>query len=75
MSRDHDHYFKNVSHLEEIDVYRVLELFEVNNPAIAHAVKKLLCAGDRGVKSTHKDIQEAIESLVRWNEMKAEDGN
>jgi len=46
------HYFKSVSHLETVDVYRVLSLFQVNDPCIQHAIKKLLCAGDRGDKST-----------------------
>ncbi len=41
------HYFKSVSHLETVDVYRVLSLFQVNDPCIQHAIKKLLCAGDQ----------------------------
>ena len=42
----HEHYFKDVTHLKTIDVYRVLDLFGVSNPCIQHAVKKLLgCLG------------------------------
>lgn len=70
----HSHYFKDVSKLVAIDVYRVLELFEVVDPAIQHAVKKLLCAGGRGYKDQAKDVQEAIDSLVRWQFMRKEDG-
>jgi len=48
-----------------IDVYDVLHTFNVDNPAIAHAVKKMLCAGTRGYKDYQQDIQEAIDSLER----------
>ncbi len=70
----HPHYFKDVSGLKAVDVYRVLELFDVTSPAIQHAVKKLLCAGGRGHKDQAKDVQEAIDSLVRWQFMRKEDG-
>lgn len=70
----HSHYKKNVSHLQFIDVYRVLELYNVTNPCIQHAIKKLLVAGGRGAgKDVAQDIQEAIDSLVRWQDMKLED--
>lgn len=52
-----------------IDVYRVLNIFEVHDHAIGHAVKKLLCAGKRGSKDKRQDIQEAINALERWKEM------
>lgn len=73
MARKHNHYFKNVAHLECIDVYRVLELFGVTDPCLQHAIKKLLCAGVRGVKDQSKDIQEAIDALNRSLEMRQED--
>lgn len=70
----HNHYFKDVSHLQEIDVYRVLDLFKVTDPCIQHAVKKLLVAGGRGAgKDISRDIKEAIDSLNRWHEMRRED--
>lgn len=71
--QNHDHYFKDVTHLKTIDVYRVLDLFGVSNPCVQHAVKKLLCSGQRGVKDTRQDVQEAITSLVRYLEMQTED--
>ncbi len=71
----HNHYFKDVTHLKTIDVYRVLDLFGVSNPCIQHAVKKLLSSGQRGVKDTRQDVQEAITSLVRYLEMQTEDEN
>ena len=72
--RKHAHYHKSVAHLSSIDVYRVLDLFQVTDQAIGHAIKKLLVAGNRGVKGMDKDIQEAIDTLQRWQEMRAEDG-
>ena len=71
--KSYSHYFKDVSNIEFIDVYRVLDLFAVEHPCIQHAVKKLLCAGQRGSKSRDKDIQEAIDSLQRFQEMRIED--
>lgn len=73
VEKKHNHYFKDVSNLKTIDVYRVLGLFNVTDPSIAHAVKKLLVAGGRGAgKSMDKDIQEAIDSLKRWQEIQEE---
>lgn len=69
----HSHYKKDVSRLEMIDVYRVLSLFEVTDPCIQHAVKKLLCAGKRCGKSKEQDIREAVDSLNRALQMIAED--
>lgn len=68
----HDHYFKDVAGLQRLDVYRVLRLFEVTDPCIQHAVKKLLVAGGRGSKGVDKDIQEAMDSLARRQEMRKE---
>jgi oligoribonuclease (3'-5' exoribonuclease) len=68
----YSHYYKNVAHLKYIDVYRVIDLFEITNPCIQHALKKLMAAGKRGAKNTTKDIQEAIDSLFRYQEMEKE---
>lgn len=67
------HYWKSIKHLDGIDVYRVLELFEVKSHAVGHAVKKLLCSGKRGDKDERQDIEEAIASLRRHLDMM--DGN
>lgn len=69
----HSHYFKDVSKLQTIDVYRVLQLFEVTDPCLQHAIKKLLVAGGRGAKNTERDVTEAIDSLVRWQDMRREE--
>lgn len=69
----HSHYKKDVSRLNVIDVYRVLELYSVESHAVGHAIKKLLCCGQRGAKGRKQDIQEAIDSLNRELEMVTED--
>lgn len=69
----HSHYFKSVAHLKQVDVYRVLDLFAVTSPSIQHAVKKLLCAGNRGAKDYEKDLREAADSINRALQMIAED--
>lgn len=72
--RKYPHYYKDVSNLNEVDVYRVLKLFNVTDQAIGHAIKKLLVAGGRGGgKDISKDVQEAIDTLERWKEIQAED--
>jgi len=71
--KKHAHYFKDVSRLTEIDLYRVFKLFEVNDPCLQHAAKKIMCAGQRGTKDLVKDISEALDSLNRALAMIAED--
>jgi hypothetical protein len=69
----HKHYYKDVRHLDAVDVYRVLELFNVTDACIQHAVKKLLCAGKRGAKDEEQDVQEAMDTLERYQNMKVEE--
>ena len=70
----HSHYFKLVKHLDYVDIYRVLSLFGVTDPVLQHAAKKILVAGGRGGgKDISRDVQEAIDALERWKEMRAED--
>jgi len=71
----HSHYHKSVAGLESVDVYRILRLFEVTDPCLQHAIKKLLVAGGRGAKDISQDVHEAIDTLTRWQEMQAEDNN
>jgi hypothetical protein len=54
---------------ENVDVYDILVAFNVTNPAIAHAVKKLLMPGQRGGKPWQQDVNEAIQSLHRALEL------
>lgn len=54
----------------KVDVYRVISAFEVTDPALQHAIKKVLCSGTR---TRHKDyatdINEAIVSLQKAVEL------
>lgn len=56
--------------LQQIDVYDVLTLFDMVNPALQHAIKKLLCPGQRtSAKDKVQDLREAILSIERAIEM------
>lgn len=69
-------YYKDVRHIEYIDVYRTVDLFgcEKHGHPISHAAKKLLLTGARtGGKDVEEDVREAIDSLYRWLEMREED--
>ena len=65
-------YYKDVSELNEVDVYQVHNLFNIQDPsgAIQHASKKLLLSGSRtGGKSSIDDIREARDTLTRYLEI------
>lgn len=66
-------YIVDISKYDKLDIYRILKLYEVSDPCLQHAIKKLLCAGKRGVKNQTQDINEAILSLKRFLEMQGED--
>ena len=66
-------YIVDISKYNKLDIYRILKLYEVRDPCLQHAIKKLLCAGKRGVKNQTQDINEAILSLQRLLEMQGED--
>ena len=74
-TRKHSHYHKDVGHLLTMDVYRLCERFEINDPsgATQHAIKKLVCAGQRGSKGLLQDLQEAVDTINRRIEMIYED--
>lgn len=72
MKENHNHYFKPCPY-DTLDVYRVINIFGVSDPCIQHALKKLLCSGVRGYKDQSKDIQDVIDTLERWKQMREED--
>lgn len=55
-----------------IDVYDVLDAFNVTNPATQHAIKKLLVPGERGHKSLEDDYKEAYDSIARAIELETD---
>ena len=63
--RQHKHYFKDVSGLNEIDVYMVLKLFNVTDPCLQHIAKKALCAGQRGYKNFNRDLKDILDTAKR----------
>ena len=68
VERRHSHYFKDVRHLDYVDIYQVCKLFEVEDPShcTQHSIKKLLMSGKRGAKDKMKDIIEARDTLNRY---------
>ena len=66
-------YIVDISKYNKLDIYRILSLYDVTDPCLQHAIKKLLCAGKRGVKNQTQDINEVILSLKRFLEMQGED--
>ena len=51
------------------DVYDVLVAWDVRNPAVQHAIKKLLQPGGRGHKDAITDLREAMASIERAVEL------
>lgn len=53
----------------DIDVYCVLEAFDVTCPARAHAIKKLLCCGTRGKGNELADLEGVLAAVNRAIEL------
>lgn len=70
---------KNLRHIDgerrtqTVDVYSVLDAFDVRCAATAHAIKKLLCAGLRGKCNAKQDLGEAIQAIERAIDAVVED--
>lgn len=56
----------------EVDIYAVLEAFDVTCPAIQHCIKKLLAAGQRGKGTKEQDLIGAKAALNRAIELEKE---
>ena len=50
----------------EVDVYVLCRVFNVTDPELQHALKKILFKGSRGAKGAKQDITEAADSLMKW---------
>ena len=70
----YDHYNKSILGKDGtkiiVDVYRVLDAFNVTNPQLQHIVKKALCAGQRGHKDYLRDLQDIVDSAKNAIEMR-----
>lgn len=53
----------------KIDVYDVIDAFNVTDGALQHALKKILALGNRGHKDEAQDRKDILESVVRSNEI------
>lgn len=64
--------YRKQMHSKTVDVYDILRVFNVTNPAVQHAIKKLLVTGGRGGgKSILTDLKEAhwqIERAIQLEE-------
>lgn len=55
-----------------LDPYRIARLYGIADDPLFSAMKKLLAAGQRGAKDKAQDVQDAIDALLRWQEMERE---
>ena len=70
--RKHNHYFRPCPY-DDIDVYRIIEIFEITCPAAQHILKKVIATGKRGHKDLETDWQDIVDSAQRKIEMLKED--
>jgi len=54
-----------------VDVYSVIEAFNVTCPARQHAIKKLLCTGIRGKGDAQQDLKETADAIMRARQLEA----
>ena len=75
LERNKSKYHREIKSGVFVDVYNVLMAFGVTNPAMQHALKKMLAPGQRGVKDTIQDMKEAIQSIERAIELEQAKGD
>ena len=68
IGKHYNFYYEDV----KIDPYRILKEYGITCPALQHAIKKLLRAGN-SVKTLRQDILEVMSTLERKLEMMCED--
>jgi hypothetical protein len=59
----------------KLDPARICDVYGITNMMQSQAVKKVLCAGNRGHKDFSQDIKDIKCALDRWEEMLKEDGS
>lgn len=74
-TKQYSHYFKRLPEgVKYIDIYMILDLWEVTSQGIGHAIKKLFAPGKRHSKSYLQDITEARDTLNRVIEIETSKG-
>lgn len=68
----HSHYFRDFP-WEKIDVYRLIEVYEITCPAAQHILKKVIATGKRGHKDLERDWQDILDTAQRKIDMLQED--
>ena len=66
---DNGNKYRKIIKGSAVDVYDILLAYEIVNPALQHAIKKMLVAGGRGYKDKNTDLREAIWSIERAMEL------
>ena len=74
MSEKHNHYFRDCPY-DKIDVYRIIDIFEITDPVAQHILKKCIATGKRGHKDEKRDWQDILDSAQRRLGMLGEDAN
>ncbi|AGY48117.1 hypothetical protein Presley_50 [Acinetobacter phage Presley] len=74
LAAKYPHYYVRVEGLEVIDFYRLAMLYNITDPCIQHAIKKLLALGNRGHKDRRHDINDVIDTLQSRLRIMDEDG-
>jgi hypothetical protein len=62
------HYYRTLPAATHVDIDWILHAWDIGH-TVGHAVKKLLCAGQRGVKDKLQDLKEARNSINRAIEL------
>lgn len=57
----------------KLDPYRIADIYGITNHAQFSALKKILCAGERGHKDVWQDVADIKNACDRWLEMFTED--
>lgn len=61
----HNHYFIDVSDVDEVDFYEIALRYNVTDPCIQHILKKCLAVGNRGHKDFHTDLKDIYDTAAR----------
>lgn len=61
----HNHYYIDVSNVDEVDFYEIALRYNVTDPCIQHILKKCLAVGNRGHKDFHTDLKDIYDTAKR----------